>query len=311
MSALVSSSFHALGTTAVIVTTDADALAATRAVLIPRLRAVDLACSRFRPDSELVGLNRSAGAPVAVSPVFWDALEVALRVAWTTGGLVDPTLGRSLRLAGYDRTFACLQLRDGRLVRPSFEPGGGWRNVELDSVHRTVRLPEGVELDLGAVAKALVADQIAVAAATAAGTGVLISLGGDVAVAGEAPDGGWTIRIAADHRTPLETEGPTVAILAGGLASSSTQVRRWQTVAGTVNHILDPATGRPVSSDWATVSVAAASCVEANAASTAACVLGNHAADWLECRGLAARLARPDGSVVRTGAWPADTADAA
>ena len=311
MKALSTRSFHALGTTAVIVSTRADALEETRSLLLRKLRALDLACSRFREDSELVGLNRAGGARVVVGPVLLEAVRVALHVAWTTGGLVDPTLGRTLRLAGYDRTFTRVQNRDGELVRPSFEPGGRWDEIALDARRSTIRLPRGVELDLGATAKALAADQVAFAASQATGGGVLIGLGGDIAVAGEPPDEGWAIGIAHDHRAPLGAEAPTVGIAAGGLASSGTTVRRWRTAAGAMHHVVDPRTGRPVSGPWTLVSAAAASCVEANAASTAAIVLGAAAPAWLEQRKLAARLARADGSVVLTRAWPEGPADAA
>ena len=311
MSVTASRSLRALGTTAVVVTTRADALDDIRAVLAPGLRAVDLACSRFRPDSELVALNRAAGTTVAVGDLLWDAIEVALRVAWSTGGLVDPTLGTGLRLAGYDRTFSRVELRDGRLVRPSFEAGGGWREIELDPARRTVRIPLGVELDLGATAKALAADRIAAAASLRTGAGVLVGLGGDIAVAGDAPAGGWPIRVAADHRASADSPGQTVAIATGGLATSSTQVRRWETAGGMLHHLLDPATGRPATTQWATVSVAATSCVDANSASTAAVILDASAPAWLESRSLAARLVRTDGSVALAGSWPVDEAEAA
>ena len=311
MSAVASRSVRALGTTAVIATSQPGALGPARRILISQLRALDLACSRFREDSELIALNRSAGAPVVVSDVLWDAVEVSLRVASMTGGLVVPTLGRPLRLAGYDRTFSRVLLRDGRLVRTSFEPVGDWRAIELDSARRTICVPVGVELDLGATAKALVADQIAIAAAAATGSGVLVALGGDIAVAGEAPAGGWAIRIADDHRASLDVSGPTVAIASGGLATSSTRVRRWGTAVGAAHHIFDPRTSRPATGEWATVSVAAASCVDANAASTAAILMDDRAVGWLEQRNLAARLARANGSALVTGGWPAEAANAA
>ncbi len=311
MSTLRSHSFRSLGTTAVVATSRPGALAEARSILIPRLRAVDLACSRFREDSELVALNRSRGASLAVSALLWEAIAVALRVAQETDGLVDPTLGRPLRLVGYDRTYSRVQLRDGRLTRPAFQAGGGWRGIELEPTRRTVRLPAGVELDLGATAKALVADQVALAAANATGSGVLVGLGGDIAVAGTAPVDGWPIRIADDHRAPIESSGPTVAIVAGGLATSSTRARQWQTTDGILHHVLDPRTGRPASGPWTTVSVAATSCVDANAASTAALILGVDSPAWLERRQIAARLARGDGSVVRTGGWPPEAAAAA
>jgi thiamine biosynthesis lipoprotein len=304
-------SLRALGTTAVLATREPAALRPARGVLVRGLRAFDLACSRFREDSELAALNRALGRSTTVGELLWDALAVALRAAEATGGLVDPTVGRSLRLAGYDRTFVRLRLRDGRLVRPAFEPAAGWHALELDEERRAVRMPPGVELDLGATAKALAADSLAAAAAALTGSGVLVSLGGDVAVAGAAPAGGWPVRIADDHAAPIEAPGPTVAVSAGGLASSGVAVRCWQTVAGELHHIVDPRTGRPAAAVWRTVTVAARSCVEANTASTAAIVLGNGAPAWLEERRLPARLVRLDGSVVGVGGWPPEAAEAA
>jgi thiamine biosynthesis lipoprotein len=197
-------------------------------------------------------------------------------------------------------------LRDGRLVRPAFEPAGRWQEVEVDDDLATVRAPAGVELDLGATAKALAADRAARAAAHATGAGVLVSIGGDVAVAGRPPAGGWPVGIADDHAAAGADVAACVAVAAGGLASSGTRVRRWTTAAGGMHHILDPRTGRPAAGPWATVSVAAGSCVDANAASTAAVVLGEAAPAWLEHRRLPARLAAEDGRIVLVGGWPAD-----
>ncbi len=303
-----SESFPALGTTAIVAVAEPAALPRACRVVQDELTAVDSACSRFRADSELVRLNSSAGRDVRVSARLLEAVRTALDVAALTGGLVDPTVGLTLRLSGYDRTFAEIRLRDGRLVRPSFAPVTGWRAVVLDKRRRTIRLPRGVELDLGATAKATAADRTALAAADATGAGVLVSLGGDVAVAGDPPEGGWPVRIADDHAAPLEGPGPTVSIAAGGLASSGTRVRRWTTAGGELHHIIDPRTARPAATPWKTVSVAAASCVHANAASTAAIVLGDLAPAWLEERGLPARLAAEDGTVATINGWPAEVA---
>ena len=134
-------------------------------------------------------------------------------VAAMTDGLVDPTVGRTLRLAGYDRRFVNVELRDGRFFRASFAPVPGRQGVTLDRSACTIALAEGVELDLGATAKALGADRAARAAARASGAGVLVSLGGDIALAGPVPDGGWPVRVAEDHSSPLDAPGPTVALL--------------------------------------------------------------------------------------------------
>jgi thiamine biosynthesis lipoprotein len=160
-----------------------------------------------------------------------------------------------------------------------------------------------VRLDLGATAKALVADRAATAAARATGTAVLVNLGGDIAMGGAAPQDGWPVRVADSHRPAPDAPGQTLAVRSGALATSSTTVRRWGPAA---HHIIDPATGRPAAGCWRTVSVAAASCVDANAASTAAVVLGAAAPAWLERRRLPARLVALDGDVVTVAGWPED-----
>ena len=112
--------------------------------------------------------------------------------------------------------------------------------------------------------------------------------------------------IADDHNAPLDGAGPVVEITAGGLATSGTAVRRWATDHGEAHHLLDPQTGRPAITPWRTVTVAAATCLAANVASTAAVVLGEDGARWLEERLLPARAVRRDGSVVTLGGWPAE-----
>ena len=81
-------------------------------------------------------------------------------------------------------------------------------------------IPAGVELDLGATAKALAADRAARAAAEATADGVLVSLGGDVAVAGDPPrTQAGPVGIADDHAAPFSADGPAVAVQSGGLAT--------------------------------------------------------------------------------------------
>jgi thiamine biosynthesis lipoprotein len=288
--------------------TDADALTDAWAVLELELDAIDRACSRFRDDSELARLNADAGRWSGVSDLLLLALETALGAAADTDGLVDPTIGRTLRLAGYDRPLPLVLARDGERFRASFAPVPGWKLVELDAPQRRVRIPKGIELDLGATAKALAADRAAAVAHELTGTGVLVSLGGDVSVAGPAPDAGWPVRVADDHAAPLDEGGPVFAVAAGGLATSGTTVRRWKAGNVTLHHIIDPRTGRPANTPWRTVTVAAGTCVKANVASTAAIVLGAEAPSWLVARGLPARLVAADGAVSTVAAWPEEAA---
>ncbi len=247
-----------------------------------------------------------------MSGLLFEAISSAVRAAAATDGALDPTIGHVLRLLGYDRDFAALP-PDGAAAPIVVEHVAGWRTVELDPVQRTVRTAPGVELDLGSTGKALAADLAAAAALSAVGpsVGVLVNLGGDIAIAGPAPADGWPIRVGDDSRADPESDGEVVDLRGDALATSSTTVRRW-TAGGIVrHHIIDPRTGRPAEGPWRTATVAAATCVDANAASTAAIVLGDAAPGWLEERRLPARLVGLDGTVTRVAGWPQPLAEVA
>jgi len=305
--------WHALGMLIQLVVTDPGRLAAARALLAEDLDELDLACSRFRPDSELAVLAsaaRHASGPVTltVSPLLAEAVAVALRAASLSDGDVDPTVGSVLSSLGYDRDFAQVAPTGPALtVRVRVIPG--WRSIRLDTVTRRLTVPPGVQLDLGATVKGWAADRSAARIAAELGCGVLVSLGGDTSVAGEPPDGGWRIRVQDVTALPAEApSGPSavVAIREGGLATSSTAARRWQRGGDMLHHILDPRTGLPAASVWRTVSVAAATCADANTAATAAVIRGRQAPVWLASLNLPARLVEPDGTVHTVAGWPAD-----
>ncbi|MHC3470982.1 FAD:protein FMN transferase [Streptomyces sp. 7R007] len=298
--------FPALGTTAALLVTDASALPAAEAALRAELATVDRACSRFRLDSELTRVNVSAGATTTVSAYFAEALQAALRAARLTDGAVDPTVGSAVIALGYDRTFASLSSAGARPV-PVARPAPGWRQIAFDPRTRRLRLPPDTRLDLGATAKAMASDRAARQAAAVTGCGVLVSLGGDLATAGPAPEGGWRIAVADDHARPVPQGGAAVAVTAGALATSGIRVRTWRRGGRVLHHIVDPATGECAAPVWRTVTVAAATCVDANAISTAVIVLGERALNWLRDTALPARLTGFDGTVVRVGGWPPDS----
>jgi thiamine biosynthesis lipoprotein len=280
------------GTVARIVVTDPATLAEATTIVRAEVAAVDAACSRFRADSELSAACR-AGAPVTVSPLLADLVEAALDAARQSGGAVDPTVGAALCGLGYDRDFAAIT---GRHVAPAVRvfPTPDWRAVRLRE--RRLTVPPGVLLDLGATAKAVAADRAAALVARRLGTGVLVALGGDIATAGPAPGGGWSVRVEDRPGDPR----CTVRLPAGAaLATSSTAGRTWGEL---LHHILDPRTGRPAPTVWRTVSVAAFSCLRANTLSTAAMVRG-HAAPSLLAN-VPSRLVTPDLDVLCLGGWP-------
>ncbi len=257
------------------------------------------------PTPESPSSTHSTARRSDISAALAEAIGVALAAARWSGGLVDPAIGASLIALGYDRDFVELQSRAGAEAVTPVLPPATWQSVRLDGLR--VQVPEGVLLDLGATAKGLGADWSATAALAASGSGgVVVSLGGDVAAAGDSPRGGWPVLVADDHRQ--SEPGPAtqvVRLTSGGLATSSTACRQWRRSGRTFHHILDPRTGLPAAGPWRTVSVAAATCADANAASTAAIIRGDSAPQWLAAQGIPARLVGRDGTVVRVGGWPA------
>lgn len=299
---------HALGTTARVVVWPEHALDRAIESVEGELERLDRAASRFRPDSEISRTARPGDGIFMVSGLLAEAIEVALAAARWTEGRVVPTAGAALAACGYDRDFALVEAAgESGAPIPSPAPLPDWRDVHLDG--SLLRMPSATALDLGATAKALGAERAARAAAAAldeAG-GVLVSLGGDLAIAGSPPAGGWPVAVGEQrpHEPPDRTD-QLVRLATGAVATSSTAQRRWRRAGRDLHHILDPGTGLPADGPWRTATVHAASCVDANAAATAAIVAGVEAEGWLEREGLAARLVAQDGKVRRVGGWPGD-----
>jgi thiamine biosynthesis lipoprotein len=295
-------SFVAMGTTNTVVVDNPAALQDAMAIVKAEVHEIDAVCSRFRPDSELSRLNgRSGRGDVLLSPLLEEAIVAALDSAEMTGGLVDLTVGRCVEDAGYTVTFRDLPA-EGPPIEMLVRRVIGWRALGYDRSAHTMRLPAGIGLDLGASGKAWAADRAATAVVDSLGVSVAVSCGGDVAVRGPAPEDGWPIRVAID----VDAEAwQDVVIFDGGLATSGTTSRRWRRGGIEMHHIIDPSTGMPAQTRWAMVTAAAASCVQANAAATAALIMGDAAPAWLDRLGLPARLVDNAGFVRFAGGWRA------
>ncbi len=295
---------RAIGTSATVVVEDVDLADAALGLLAADLADLDEACSRFRSDSELRLVERlGQGRPTPVSSLLFAALEAAAAVAARTAGIVDPTIGSALVELGYDRDFDAIAIEHDRPASPP-EPAPGWWQVRLDPSARTVSIPVGVHVDLGSTGKAFAADRSARRIAEALDCGVLVNLGGDVAVAGAAPTDGWGVGVALSSATAPSAADEIVVLRSGGLASSGTTARTWSRDGRRVHHIIDPWTGEVAPSTWALVSVLAPTCLEANGWSTASIVWGDDAPGNLAAHGIAARLVASDGSVELVGGWP-------
>jgi thiamine biosynthesis lipoprotein len=295
--------FRAIGTTVGVVVQQPDQADRAERILEQELEEIDRACSRFRPDSELAMLHTEAGRTVRVSSLLFEALEVACGVAARTRGAVDPTVGNAICALGYDADLAEVQAR-GPLVPLALGVVPGYSHVQLNSRTRSVRIPKGVRLDLGSSAKALAADRAAARIAHALNGGVLVSLGGDVAVAGPSPREGWAVGIAHESSARPEEVDQVVAIRHGGLASSAVGARTWRSAEREMHHIVDPRTGDCVEPHWSLVSATGASCVEANLVTTASLVWGPEALDQLRRFDQSVRLVRFDGRVFTVNGWP-------
>jgi FAD:protein FMN transferase len=225
--------------------------------------------------------------------------EESVESAAQTDGLVDPTLGHALVAVGYDRDISLVLAES---TDPAGIPvparAGAWRDIQRDPAGALL-VPRGSALDLGATCKAWAADLIVAAIAAESDSTVVLSLGGDIAVAGP---GGWPVAITETIDDPAGAE--VVHLPYGGLATSSTAARRWIRDGVIRHHLIDPRTGEPTSGRWRTVTATGATCLAANTATTAAIVLGDRAVGWLTERDIPARLVNTSGRIVRTQLWP-------
>lgn len=269
-------------------------------ILTAEVNRLELVASRFRADSEISAVNRAAGHWAPASPLLVELVGVALAAADATGGLVDPCLGHQVDAAGY-RSWAAgdVAVLDPAMRVPT--SAGSWRDVEVST--GGVRIPTGVALDLGATAKAWLADEVAERIADELGLDVIANMGGDLRVITEAP--GWVV--SADHEVPGLPER-ALRITDGGLATSGQGRRRWLTTSGPAHHLIDPRTGRSAATGWWAVSALAASATGANVAATAGMLLDGDAPAWFAERGLHGLFTRWSGSGRATahteGQWP-------
>lgn len=269
---------------------------------------VEMACSRFRDDSEIMLLRGQLGNGREVSDTLAAIVRGALAAAERTDGDVDPTMGNVLLGLGYDRDFSFLRMPGhlgpesrGSVLVAKVAPA--WTQIELTGNRLIV--PPGILLDLGALGKALAADWAAHRITATLGCGSMVSLGGDLATAGDAPPEGWVVLV---RDLPAD---PSVCVRLNpgyALATSSTQRRRWTHAGRQVHHIIDPHTGLPAESVWRTVTVAAPSCADANTITTACMVRGHRAPSWVRELGVPARMVDIVGRVSTFGGWPPDEA---
>jgi FAD:protein FMN transferase len=219
--------------------------------------------SRFLPVSELSELNRSAGEWLQVSDDLMDMLQLSTKYYTETNGIFDPSILSDLKQIGYDRSMDEIRAGGVSLAAPAPDRTSrpAFHEISFDlAVHR-VRLPRGMEIDLGGIAKGWIVEK-----ATQVLHGYVevcgVSAGGDILFIGHPLDGmDWDVYLE-DPRSPTEMLAQ-LHLPAGAVATSSTMKRMWNQGEKVRHHLIDPRTGDSAKTDWLSVTVISPSVVEA------------------------------------------------
>ena len=284
-------SVHAMGTTFTFIVDAAagEDLTASFDAAVADIVRLEARLSRFRPDSELSELNRAGHVDAGDDLLILTRLAVDARDE--TGGRFDPSVHAAVVAAGYDRPFDELPPNGPDLTGP---PAGCGGRVDVDLDRGTIRLGPGVGIDLGGIAKGYAAE---VACDRLAPIGpCLVNAGGDIATRGTPSVGHWAIEV------PASPEPLVVGVVAGGVATSGRDRRRWRRDGEPRHHIIAPTTGRPARGDVLRVTAFAGSAVRAEVLATALFLTGraDNAVAEAESLGIAAVVVRDDGHTLTT-----------
>jgi len=269
------------------------------------MHQIEQEISRFLPHSDLSRLNAAAGHPYQAGKMLWDLVVEALAWAANTDGLFDPTVGRAMLAAGYDRSFELLTQAPAKEKSLSASSGAAktsWHDIHLDPDSHTITLPPDVQLDLGGIAKGWAADR-ALEILQPLGP-ALVDAGGDLAIGAPPPtDTGWPIAVA----DPLRPEHDVALLKLAhvGLATSGTDHRRWRHLGQEQHHLIDPSRQKPAHTDILTSTVIAPSAVAADALALSLAIRGMHDTDiWLQkYHHIPTLLILTDGSIYQNQAF--------
>ncbi|HEY4032449.1 MAG TPA: FAD:protein FMN transferase [Ktedonobacteraceae bacterium] len=255
--------------------------------------------SRFLLESELTHLNRLSGKSVIVSELLFTVMCRALAAAQATDGLYDPTLLNQLVQLGYDRSFDELPAVQSASEHLN-SPGGRWRDIHIERAVRLVKLPPGINVEFGGIAKGMAVDAALESLRQEGIDTALVNAGGDLAVLGVPPQ---------ENQWPIEVQGKTrswvIPLHHGAFATSGVARRRWQQGAYMRHHLIDPRTGLSAQSGLWSVTVAAANCEQAEVAAKVAFLLGvEQGCEFLRRHFLAGLLVQEDGTWMSVGSWP-------
>ena len=244
------------------------------------IQASEKRFTRFSELSELAELNRSAGAWFEASQELFELISLALYLHRQTRGLFDPAVLDALEHAGYDRTIDEIR-RYGSAAAPVMVMPKQYRfsDIRLDADLGRVRLPEGMRLDLGGIAKGWIAEQAAILL-SACTEACAVNAGGDAFMIG-LPAGEDAWRVTLEDPSQPEQGVAILKLQPGAVATSAVTKRRWQQAGKTQHHLIDPRTQRPAETDWLSVTVITPNAVEAEVYAKSLLIGGSREVGWI------------------------------
>ena len=271
-----------------------------------RVRLVDLEnkWSRFIDTSEISLINNSDGKEMYVSADTVTLVRYLVDAQSRTHRLFDPSLLPALIGLGYGAS------RLDNSMKSDIAPNAQWAiplsETRIDSASGAVRLPHGATLDPGGLGKGLAADIVATELISLGASGVCVSIGGDMRIAGESEgNGGWSVAVESpfDESNDLTT----LVLNSGGIATSSTRGKRWVGPLGEMHHVLDPSTSTPLSESagqFVQSTVLASEAVWAEVFATALLVGGlEQGMPLIDQLGMAAMAVTVDGDLIESSTW--------
>jgi thiamine biosynthesis lipoprotein len=284
----------------IIVVGDADVSSA--AALLSELESH---WSRFIVDSDITALNNASGRPVRVHPSTITLITTMIDGWRLTDHAFDPSVLQIMCDSGYrssiDDPYKVTLLPDGAMLVGGYDEAPAMDAIVIDAATSTVRLPLGLAIDPGGVGKGLAADLAVRHLLDNGAAGALVSIGGDMAMAGTPPEGtpGWSV--AVENPDTSLGNACLLEVEAGGVATSSTRSRRWVHDGRERHHVIDPLARHQSTTDLATVTVIGRAGWLAEVHATAGLLAGTGGVlDYLERNELSGIAIDLDGRLIPT-----------
>lgn len=239
-----------------------------------RIRELDAVFSSYRQDSEIQQLcdDPQAAEGVQVSGDLWNVLTAANELSRKTNGAFDVTIGPVARL--WKRAIRKKVAPDPTRLAQAMQ-SVGFELLKLNTSNQQVTLGRPkMQIDLAAIAKGYIADEVLAVLREHDCPAALVDLGGDLAIGDTPPEkDGWSVGIASGNTRSLSTK---ITLSNCSLATSGDAFQHFKIDGQRHSHIVDPRTGQATIKSL-TVTVIAKTCLQADGLASSVSVLGEEA----------------------------------